>query len=269
MQIYEIIRQRRSVRTFEKTKIDQTVLEELKEYAKQISNPWNIEVRFVFMDAQEYGLSSPVLNGEPMYIAALVDRVEHGEEAAGYAFEKLMLKAVSMGLGTVWIGGTMKRENFEKACGKADHERMPCITPIGTPAKMSLKEMMMRKGVGADSRMKSEKLFFNEDMDHPLKTDNMDIHDALEAVRLAPSAVNKQPWRIILKDGLYHFYEKHTKGYLSNAVGDMQKIDIGIAIAHFDLVLKERGYASELIISDPEIRVDEDVEYIASIKALR
>jgi hypothetical protein len=123
MQIYEIIRQRRSVRTFEKTKIDQTVLEELKEYAKQISNPWNIEVRFVFMDAQEYGLSSPVLNGEPMYIAALVDRVEHGEEAAGYAFEKLMLKAVSMGLGTnASLDGRKKGEAISDNMGPVHTE---------------------------------------------------------------------------------------------------------------------------------------------------
>lgn len=269
MQILEVIRQRRSVRTFEKKKIDDSVLNELKEYAKQIDNPWNIEVRYVFMDAEEYGLSSPVLSGEPMYIAALVDKVDHGEEAAGYAFEKLMLKAVSMGLGTVWIGGTMKRELFETACGKADYERMPCITPLGIPAKMSFKEMIMRKGVGADNRLKSEKLFFTEDMDHPLKAASMDIHDALEAVRLAPSAVNKQPWRIILKDGLYHFYEKHAKGYISDAVGDMQKIDIGIAIAHFDLVLKERGLSTQLVISDPGIPVDGDMEYIASVKVSR
>lgn len=269
MSVFETIRQRRSVRTFEKKKIDNSVLEELKEYAKQIENPWNIEVRYVFMDAEECGLSSPVLSGEPMYIAALVDKTDHAEEAAGYAFEKLMLKAVSMGLGTVWIGGTMKRELFETACGKTDHERMPCITPLGIPAKMSFKEKMMRKGVGADTRMKSEKLFFAEDMDHPLKADSMDIHDALEAVRLAPSAVNKQPWRIILKDGLYHFYEKHAKGYISDAVGDMQRIDMGIAVAHFDLVLNERGLQTELVISDPGIPVDEDMEYIASVKVSR
>lgn len=261
----EIIRKRRSVRTFVKEPVDAAKLGELKTYAETLANPWNIPVTFVFMDAKEYGLSSPVLSGEPMYIAAKVKKVPHGGEAAGYTFEKLMLKAVSMGLGTVWIGGTMKRELFEKACGKQEDERMPCITPLGTPAKMSLRETMMRKGVGADRRMKDVQLFFRNDLSHFLMSDDPALNDALEAVRWAPSAVNKQPWRIIEKDGAYHFYEKKSGGYDSEAVGDMQKIDLGIALCHFDLVFADHGYASEYTFEDPGISVPEDMVYIASV----
>ena len=47
---------------------------------------------------------------------------------------------------------------------------------------------------------------------------------------MGPSAVNKQPWRVILHGGTYHFYLKRDKGYISDAVGDMQKIDPGIAV---------------------------------------
>ncbi len=36
--------------------------------------------------------------------------------------------------------------------------------------------------------------------------------EILEMVRWAPSAVNKQPWRIVYKDGTYHFYEKKDAG---------------------------------------------------------
>lgn len=48
----------------------------------------------------------------------------------------------------------MKRENFEKAAGVKSGEMMPCVSPLGYPAKKrSLKEIMMRKGVGADTRI--------------------------------------------------------------------------------------------------------------------
>ena len=67
-------------------------------------------------------------------------------------FEKLVLHAWSYGIGTTWIGGTMKREQFEQAAGVGTDEMMPCVSPLGYPAhKKSLKEGMMRKGVGADN----------------------------------------------------------------------------------------------------------------------
>lgn len=264
----EAIRNRRSVRTFDGRKIDESLMKQLQEYALQIENPWSIRTELVFLDAKENGLSSPVLSGEPMYITVKALKCQHMEEACGYAFEKLMLKAVEMGLGTVWIGGTMKRELFEAASRKSDEERMPCITPIGYPAKMSFKERMMRKGVGADTRKKNDELFFENGFVTPLKISEMMLHDAFEAVRLAPSAVNKQPWRIVYKDGLYHFYEKKAKGYVSDEVCDMQKIDIGIAICHFDLSVSEYGRKTELIIEDPGIACPEDIEYIASLRII-
>ena len=49
-----------------------------------------------------------------------MEKVPHAEEAYGYSFEKLVLYAWSLGIGTTWIGGTMKRELFEKAAGLAD-----------------------------------------------------------------------------------------------------------------------------------------------------
>lgn len=259
------LRQRRSVRTYLKKPVDPSVLESLQAYAAEIQNPFGIEVRFVFLDAKEHHLSAPVLSNEPFYIAAVVNKVPYGEEAVGYAFEKLMLKAVSEGLGTVWIGGTMKRELFEKAAGIKEGERMPCITPIGYPAKPAFRESMMRKGVGADKRISSDELFFEGSFTVPLTEQDPVINEALEAVRWAPSAVNKQPWRIVRKDGRFHFYKYSEKNYFSEAVGDMQRIDMGIALCHFITVLEENGRKADIIIEDPKIREDDHLTYIASV----
>ena len=107
-------------------------------------------------------MSSPVLSGESLYVAGKVDRVPCADLAFGFAFEKLVLYAWSLGIGTTWIGGTMKREVFERAAGLAQGEMMPCVSPLGYPAeRRSLRETMMRKGVGADSRLPAEKIFFD------------------------------------------------------------------------------------------------------------
>ena len=83
-------------------------------------------------------------------------------------------------------------------------------------------------------------------------------------VRLAPSAVNKQPWRIVLAGNAAHFYEKRGRGYVSADGWDLQKLDIGIAMCHFDLLTKKKGLSAKLSLEDPGISVPDDVSYIAT-----
>ena len=123
----------------------------------------------------------------------------------------------------------------------------------------------MRKGGGADKREPFETLFFNGGVDKPLVPEQAGaLAQPLELVRWAPSAVNKQPWRVVLKENAAHFYLKHTKGFVSEAVGDMQKIDLGIALCHFALTAEENGLNIQFCISDPGIAAEPDTEYIAS-----
>ena len=84
--------------------------------------------------------------------------------------------------------------------------------------------------------------------------------EALELVRPAPSAVNKQPWRIVEQDGRFHFYLKRSLPAAEK--GDVQKLDIGIALAHFVLALEAQGITGTVTESDPGIAHDGETEYI-------
>ncbi len=265
--LLELIKSRKSVRSFDERPLSEEDADRLARYAEMISNPFGIPVRFVLLDAKEHGLSSPVLTGESCYAAGLVAKGPNADVAFGFSFEKLVLYAWTLGIGTTWIGGTMKRELYERAAGLAEGEMMPCITPLGYPAKKrSLRETMMRKGIGADTRMPADKLFFDSGWDIALKLPVQDeIGDLLEMVRWAPSAVNRQPWRIIMSDGAFHFYEKQDKGYISNKTGDLQKVDLGIALCHFVTGLESQGKKAEVMIRDPDIYVPDGVLYIATV----
>ena len=261
MNLMETVRTRRSVRTFDSRPLTTEDREKISEFIKDVPNPYGIPVDFVLLDADAHGLTSPVLTGETLYAAASVDRVPHAEEAFGFSFEKLVLYAWSMGIGTTWIGGTMNRELFEEAAGIQEGRLMPCISPLGYPAKnMSVRETMMRKGVKADERKQASELFFDRDFLIPLKEENPETAEALEMVRLAPSAVNRQPWRVVRKGDGYHFYLKHEKGYIGKATGDLQKVDMGIALCHF-----LSGAPGEFRIENPGLSVEGDTEYIASV----
>ena len=266
--LLKIIKGRKSVRTFDGNPVSTKDRERLEKYLPTITNPFGIPVRFVLLDAESHGLSSPVLSGETLYAAGIIGKTPCADVAFGYAFEKLVLYAWSLGIGTTWIGGTMKRELFERAAGLSQGEMMPCVTPLGYPAnKRSIRETVMRKGVGADSRMPAEKIFFDGEWDHALPAaEQAAIADLIEMVRWAPSAVNKQPWRIIVSGRDFHFYEKRDKGYISEKTGDLQKIDVGISLCHFMMGMEEHGDNPGLIIDNPGLDVPENVEYIATVR---
>lgn len=264
--IEKLIQNRRSVRTYDGREVSEKDLEKLTAFMEGIENPFAIPVQFKLLDAKEQKLTCPVVSGTNLYVGAKAQSMPHMEEAVGYSFERLVLYALSLGIGTVWIGGTMDRAAFERAMELGEGERMPCVSPLGYPAKkMSLKESMMRKGVKADSRLPFETLFFDGTFDTPLTAQKAgSLAGALEMVRLAPSAVNKQPWRVVADKNAVHFYLKRNKGFISDAVGDMQKIDLGIALCHFALAAEKNGLDLHFQTNDPGITTPDDMEYIAS-----
>ena len=267
-ELLKTIKGRKSVRTFDGRPLSAEDREHLEQYMQTIGNPFDIPVRFVLLDAKEHGLSSPVLSGETLYVAGITDKVPYADVAYGYSFEKLVLYAWSLGIGTTWIGGTMKRELFERAAGLSEGELMPCVSPLGYPAnKRSLRENIMRRGVGADSRIPAEKIFIDGSWDKGLSPEKQEkMADLIEMVRWAPSAVNKQPWRIIVTEDCCHFYEKRDKGYIGDKTGDLQKIDVGIALYHFAAGLEEKGITPAAAVSDPGFAVPEEAEYIATVR---
>ena len=143
-------------------------------------------------------------------------------------------------------------------------EMMPCASALGYPAqKMSVRESVMRKAIKADSRMPFEELFFDGSFDTPLTQEKAgNLAFPLEMVRLAPSAVNRQPWRVVITDNTVHFYLR--RGKFSAGAFDMQKIDLGIALCHFALAAEECGIDVSFAASDPKTTTEYNMEYIAS-----
>lgn len=263
----EQIKKRRSVRTFDGRTLDEDIKETIRSYMKDNKNPFDIPVEIKFLDAKENGLSCPVVSGTDLFVGGKIENVPNASAAFGYSFEVFVLLAQSLGLGTVWLGGTMNRQAFEAAMELGGNEMMPCASPIGTVAnKMSIRENMMRKAIKADERLPFEELFFESSMDKPLTTEKAgNLKVPLEMVRLAPSAVNKQPWRVIVEDKMVHFYLKRSKGFGKEGKLDMQMIDMGIALCHFELAAKECGLKTEFVQEEPKMTVGE-AEYVASYR---
>ena len=87
--ILEIIKERRSVRSFEGREIEPETLEKLKTYAENIENPYGIPVEFRYLDAKEHGLTSPVVVGTEFYAAGKIPMEKNFSAAFGYSLSCL------------------------------------------------------------------------------------------------------------------------------------------------------------------------------------
>jgi len=251
----EVIKNRKSIRTYDGNGLSESELNKVNELINNVDNPFKETVKFKLLSCKDHDISSPVIVNEDYYLISIVKKDENYHLALGYVFEDLVLKFEEMGLSTVILGGTYKKENFKIAAKINDDEDIVLVSPLGHKAsKMSIRETLMRNSIGADKRIAFNELFFKDDFKHPLNEDS-EFALCLNAVRYAPSAVNKQPWRIMINDMGAHFYKKGNKGYEA-----MQLIDMGIALRHFTIMCDLDG---EIKYAKPDIDYD-DLEYIIS-----
>lgn len=90
--------------------------------------------------------------------------------------------------------------------------------------------------------------------------------------RLAPSASNKQPWRVVRDGAGWHFYCQRTPGYGKGSfiftvlrIADLQRLDVGIAMCHFELTARQLGLPGRWVSADPGLEpVDKHTLYISS-----
>lgn len=170
-------------------------------------------------------------------------------EDFGFQMEWIVLLATDLGLGNCWLGGSFTRSSFGRKIAATDGEIIPAVCALGYPARQpNLVDVTLRKGVAADRRLGWETLFFDGHFSAPLKPETAGNYAvALEMVRRAPSASNKQPWRVVKENNRWHFFLQRTPGYRQNwlvrllGVADMQRIDLGIAMCHFELTAAETG----------------------------
>jgi nitroreductase len=261
--ILDTISVRTSCRAYDGRPLTERDRQELAAHMEEaVRNPFGRRVRLLIIDA---GVSGKVgtygmVTGAKTYLSGAVEKGEKSLVAYGYAVEKMVLKATAMGIGTCWLGGTFTRGAFAEAIGLTADEWLPAVTPLGYPKKPGLRARAVRAFTGAASRKNWREVFFQNSLDTPLTLEEAGVYaGALESVRLGPSAVNRQPWRVVWDESGFHF---HTAG---RGGADPEKrfdhMDLGIAMCHFELTARERRLPGDWEFAGAEMP---GLEYIAT-----
>ncbi len=271
----ETIKKRVSCRAYKLDDLTDSDRQKLKDFlSKNVETPFGNSVRFELVDLGEkehdeiktlgtYGF----IKGAKTFIVGAVSKGNLALEDFGYCMEKNILAATYLGLGTCWLGGTFNRSASASRINKRENEVVPAITPVGYPRdKKSIMDSTIRFFVNSSSRKGWEELFFEGDTSSCLTRTAAGKYELpLDCVRIAPSASNKQPWRIIKeKDKEFcHFYLSRTPGYAQKYPGvSLQDIDMGIAMCHFEAAIRELNQKGHWkILQAPQ---EKALEYIVS-----
>ncbi|HSR34510.1 MAG TPA: nitroreductase family protein [Anaerolineae bacterium] len=279
--ISQIIRARYSCRTYDERPIEKSTRQQLAEFAaSNTTGPFGTQARFELAAASPedraalkgLGTYGFIKDATGFIIGATRDAGGNLEDY-GYLMERIVLFATDLGLGTCWLGGSFAKSSFSAKISAREDELVPAVTAVGYIAERPrAMDSMIRRGAGSDSRLPWQRLFFEGQLGTPLSREAAGAHgEILEMVRLGPSASNKQPWRIVKDGSAWHFFLQRTRGYGQGRlrkgwiVADMQRLDMGIAMCHFELSAQELGLGGHWEFDEPPIhKPDELTEYTAS-----
>lgn len=208
MTLYETISTRRQVRKFHAASLNQKILDEILAFTLETDQLLGQKAVFRLSSIDE-------MNGgtAPHYILGFCEPNSSAFANIGYVLQKTDLYIQSRGLGSGWFMNAKPKANTENFC---------IALAFGST------DVPMRKNENDFKRLPVNEIS---------PTDNA----VAQAVRLAPSSLNSQPWRLDFADGKLLI---HDAGHGMKRIilkNKLNKIDTGIAARHSVLALEHEG----------------------------
>jgi len=200
----EIIRKRKSVRSYEMAGLDSATLEKIRAQFASLT-PLYPDIQY---SIEIVNKTKGVFNIKaPHYLVFYSEKNEHAYENIGFIGQQMDLFFSESGLGYCWLGISKPEEKFT---GK-----LQCIASMafGKPAEPLYRDIseFKRKTLCEISEGKDERL---------------------EAARLAPSGMNRQNWYFVAENSKIHCYLKKPSPLIESMFKRLACIDLGIAICH-------------------------------------
>lgn len=189
------------------------------------------------------------IRGAPAYFVLIGDtRDPLLQEQAGYFGEGIVLEVESMEMNTCWVCGLFKPEAIKSFVKIKDNEVIIGIITVGIAIKKFSFEEQVLNAFGFTHKRKhlSELTIGLKQRDWPEW-----MKDALNAARLAPSALNRQPWRFhVQKDSITIATDK---GETKRDAIMSKRLDCGIAMLHIEVTAMSHNIKGYWEFHDPPL----------------
>ena len=207
MNLYETIFVRRSVRKYDKTSLDEAALSEIKNYLNNAKQSFDQSAQFDIVGNEKLkgGLA-------PYAILAYADNDDAAIVNIGYTLQGMDLWLQSVGYGSIWCGMATPKD-------PAPNYRI--LLGFGKTG------VALRTGEDDFKRKKISEISDKE-------------NTVAHAVRVAPSAVNFQPWKLHFADSKVTV-TANVRGIGRILPGRLFLFDLGIALKHIEIALENDG----------------------------
>ncbi len=280
----KVMEKRKSVRDFENKSLTSNDYYELVNIMDSIPTLYEgSKVSYKYFDDRDefYSLFdgiagyNGVLIDAPQYIVLYSEKADRGYMAGGYVAEYLALKLTENEIGSCWISTNSNEDIIDEKLGLSDAETVVAILALGY-AKNNIKISGIfsktRKGgyrhVDAkvnrgdeSTRLSSTEIVFLDKWGEKIDYDelaNYGMAESMAYMRLAPSALNRQPWRfVITRDGVTLFireddYDNNRQSYT----------EAGIAMLYFEVAMSSDGIAGKWSIDSSLDRLSAPDNYL-------
>ena len=218
MKLNEMIVKRKSFRKYTGQPVEETILQDIMAFvasARPLHPQIRTEAKIVTKDQVRFYFPWKT----PQLLAIYSEKKEGCLENVGFLFQQVDLYLQSIGLGSCWLGLGKLREQVDVA-GGGDMEFV-ILLAFGYPAED------LRQNADQFRRKSLSEISDRED---PL----------LEPARLAPSSTNSQPWFFTHEGDAIHAFCSRGGILKHKMLGTMNRIDMGIALAHLYVTNPER-----------------------------
>ncbi len=269
----------KSVRDYKEDLVSPKILDEIKNfYQKERKLIDNIDIEVIVKNRDDVfeqlkgvaGYKENMIDA-PHYLVVVSNEEDYYIENTGYICENMMLKAWELGVGSCWI--TFKNGDEIKEKLSIDSEKkLTALIALGydnNKTKIVYDNVSEYNPSRADIKVVEDNTSYRLDVDEVVyigqwgnsatadDLSNRGLLDGFTYARLAPSTLNRQPWRFIIDDGIV-VLALRSDAYVNNYEA---KIDTGIIMLFFESVIDATLLDVEWNIGKPEKEYNIPDEY--------
>ena len=240
MNYIAMIQNRRSVRAFRSKEVSDATLAELRTHYERNCRRLipELATELVILDADAQSALEGAagyqqfLIGAPHYLMLLSAPHIHAEENAGYMMEELVLKLTELDIDSCWLTFT-DSARIKAALGLTTPLEVAAIVAFGygekTQKKLRLNILNMST---VDVTVERQYFAPKKGIRELVNVDTWGNKEGLDAVSLAPSYLNRQPYGFLVRDHEIIFVQISDPYTDGTDAG----LDAGIALLHFAAV---------------------------------
>ncbi|MFZ7120676.1 MAG: nitroreductase family protein [Eubacteriaceae bacterium] len=270
MNYRKLITNTKSTRDFHEKKIPESIIREVLEYSNNVESlipQQSISINYISDGEEAYnklqGIAGyhGIMIKAPQYLLFLSDNLENHQINVGYFVEDIILKLSEKEVDTCWINIPEDGEIVKLALGITDNMEAAALVAIGYD-KNEIK-VVNQVSVGDNysksdlkivennisTRLNVEEILYLDKWGNNISIDkliDLGLHDIFHYAVMAPSTLNRQPWRFILRDKLLIIAIRNDE----NINNELDLLDSGIIMLFIQIMMKESNIQGKWTLSE-------------------